>query len=260
MRSTTKLAAATLCALALCLGAALAGDGEDPVRKKVRDCSVTVCFKNDKGRWEGWGSGTLFQDKKGDSWVLTAAHVIGDPSLDVAVAQVTPHFEKDATADGAEADVVRFDLKRDWALLRVRGRYKGKASPLDGDPPGRDARLLHCGSYNGRLHHSVSDCVVQWVGERKECGQRWDRFAGVIYKGSSGGGVFNQKGEWVGMLTHAESIADGGRGSNVGYYLPVREARRWLQQQGALFVFDHGLPIPKDEELMPVPPMPPAKD
>ena len=233
---------------ALAAFVSLAHAGED-LGSKLQAVSVTIRSH------DGEGSGVCV-NRGGETFILTAGHVVADNRhverlLDSAKgATITlPKFDpllvtKELLEDGRsigkltiEAEVVAYssaDHGQDLALLhlRKRGLIKDSATFAPaGAPPGIGTPLNHVGSLLGQQgSNSFTTGVYSQIG-RVLHNRVFDQTTCAAFPGSSGGGVFDGKGQYVGMIVR-------GAGETFNLIVPVRRIREWATEQNLPFLFD----------------------
>ncbi len=261
--------------IALLLVAASAASvfaGNPAVVSKLQDVSVTI--KSGGGQ----GSGTIFNRKVGDdvvSYVWTAAHVVdnlrkvrsvvinGSPKVVVEFddAQIVQEFKQDGRRIGElkmEARVVRYsdaDQGEDLALLQIRKKnfvpydtstrfYLKEEIPQIGTP------LCHVGSLLGQVGaNSYTEGVVSQIGRVLDLGANgvvFDQTTVTAFPGSSGGGVFDTGGTYVGMLVR-------GAGEQFNLIVPVRRMKAWSKTAKVEWALDEKIPMPTEAELKKLP-------
>ena len=213
----------------------------------------------------GTGSGVVFV--RGDRcFVLTAGHVVA--SLRHVVTRLDKREGRERKEErfddasivqvlyqeGRKVGKVEFDAKviaysdaedgEDLALLEIRKRAfvtRGARFAKDTKPLAIGTRIYHCGSLQGELgSNSLTDGIISRVG-RVFKNKVYDQTNATAFPGSSGGGVFTEDGEYVGMITR-------GAGETFNLFIPARRIKSWLEKEGLLWVVDPSLPIPKESE------------
>jgi S1-C subfamily serine protease len=212
---------------------------------------------------EAHGSGVVVL--RGDkAFIWTADHVIRGlrherTAKDAATGRPVAWVEyapAEVYPDGAEtplrAEVVRCSDAEDLALLRVVGPHPFRASAefVAGDaPPEVGSMARHVGSFLGPPgRSSYSEGVVSAV-DRTAFGDRpVDQVDCVILPGSSGGGVYDERGRCLGL---ADMIAVGGGvwQENFGLIVPARRMRAWAVRAGVAFAVDPAAAVPDLADL-----------
>lgn len=127
--------------------------------------------------------------------VLTAAHCV---SAQVERVWVKPYTTRHAA--GFEAHIERFDLTHDLALLRVRG-YKTGIYAKKALSVRLGEAVISVGS-PFRFEYLLSEGIVSKLGwKTKDFESSYIVHTGMINPGSSGGGLFNSKGDLIGVNT-----------------------------------------------------------
>jgi serine protease Do len=226
----------------------LAHAGED-LGAKLQAVSFTIRSH------DGEGSGVCV-NRGGETFILTAGHVVADnrhvehlldsaKGATITVPKFDPLFvTKELVEDGRsigkltiEAEVVAYssaDHGQDLALLhlRKRGLIKDSATFAPaGKPPGIGTPLSHVGSLLGQQgSNSFTTGVYSQIG-RVLHNRVFDQTTCAAFPGSSGGGVFDGKGQYVGMIVR-------GAGETFNLIVPVRRIREWAVEQNLPFLFD----------------------
>jgi hypothetical protein len=230
----------------------------------LQDISVTI------RSGYGEGSGVSF-NRDGITLIWTAAHVIDDlrstrsvidpktgtrrTVVDFKDAKIIKQLVENGRQVGRiemDAEVIRYsnaDDGQDLALLRVRKSdfiessavfYAGKEIPAIG------TRLLHVGSLLGQMgSNSMTDGIMSQHG--RVIGKRtYDQTTVTAFPGSSGGGVYLEDGQYVGMLVR-------GAGEGFNLIVPIRRLRKWANDAGILWAIDQNVKMPSEEELKKLP-------
>jgi serine protease Do len=132
-----------------------------------------------------------------------------------------------------KAKVVAFSTNYDCAVLLVRSSAvkspKVKFPPAGYIPAPGDA-ITHVGSPLGvELTGSVLTGTISAIGRVIER-QPFDQSSVLAYPGCSGGGVFNVRGEWIGMVARAA-------GPGLNLVIPIRVVREWADTEDLGFLF-----------------------
>ncbi|MCC6337465.1 MAG: trypsin-like peptidase domain-containing protein [Myxococcales bacterium] len=172
----------------------------------------------------GTGSGVLLHK---DGFVVTAAHVVED-------AEVIEVQWKDGSSTGAT--VVTLSRSEDVALLKVDDVPKSAQVVTLGDSDGLKAgqRVFAVGAPMG-LEHTLTSGVVSALRTNPERGfapRKLIQTDVPINQGNSGGPLFNEAGEVVGIASFILSTSGGSMG--LGFAVPSNTVRRRL--------FEHALP------------------
>jgi serine protease Do len=177
----------------------------------------------------GKGSGTLMV-YDGDVYCWTASHVVRD-SEEVTVKQSIYQVHGLAGFVHVQAKVVARSDEYDLALLKLEPPVYHPDSELRfaSHAPKVGGKLIHIGCLHGEPgYNSYSEGHVSYLNRPSPPGIRatvLDQTTVMAYPGSSGGGVYNEHGEYVGML-----VAGAGPGWNL--MVPVRAIRQWCKEEG----------------------------
>jgi S1-C subfamily serine protease len=201
------------------------------VAERIASWSVTVVTDS------GEGSGVLIQHG-GKQYALTAAHVImaedGTASKQVELVRFlgptgSMRFEAKLLASSHP------DTGHDLALLEVEGAF----SLPHGGPvfvPGRPMfglDVLHVGSYRGQMFPN-SFATGSIAGLDRQLGDlphRFDQVSAPAYPGSSGGGVYDREGRYLGQLQR-------GGDSTLHFIAPSRRVLAWAAEVGFAHLFN----------------------
>jgi serine protease Do len=174
----------------------------------------------------GTGSGVVVHK---DGFVVTAAHVVED-------AEVIEVQWKDGFT--AMAQVVTMSRTEDIALIKTDGVPKGLAVATLGDSdalvPGR--RVFAVGAPMG-LEHTLTAGVVSALRSNPEKGfgpRKLVQTDVAINQGNSGGPLFTEAGEVVGIASFILSTTGGSMG--LGFVVPSNTVRRRLFEQALPYV------------------------
>ena len=169
----------------------------------IRAASVSIEI-NEKFQ----GSGTLIE-KDGEMYCLTAAHVIDENCKSI---RITQHGKNPITI---YASLHKIDREKDYAILKVGTGVFTSKMKFHKDKQELDTPIVHCGSMVG-MHHTTTRGTLVGV-DRKFA--RWkcvDQLDITAYYGSSGGGVFDHNGNYIGMIV-------GGVNPGIVFMVPSRE-------------------------------------
>jgi len=150
-----------------------------------------------------------------DGFILTNSHVVGGQKT-VTVKMI----EENKVYSNVE--VVKDNTIRDMALLKIK--EAGSFSPVvlgDSDQVQIGERVVVIGNPLGVLENTVSDGLVSAV--RDSNGTKMLQISAPISHGSSGGAMFNARGEVVGITT---SGAD--EGQNLNFAVAINYAKEEL--------------------------------
>lgn len=186
----------------------------------IRAVSVSLTVD---GRFAG--SGTVFE-RAGETIVVTAAHILTD-GAPIRVTQPGADNGNPGTLS-LVAEVVTVDEARDLAILSVgagvfqiharmpcRCGKTCRCDPCRCRPP-LDTPIIHCGSMSAQHQTVTRGYVVGFDRQRFRDGQKLDQADLTAWCGSSGGGVFDTAGNYIGMVTRGENHG------HITYYVPVR--------------------------------------
>ena len=166
----------------------------------------------------GAGSGVIFSE---DGYILTNAHVILDSNMQNPADTVTVRL-----TDGTEypAEIRAYDTDEDIAVLKIEAEGLHAARAGDSDKLVVGEELVIVGNPLGELGGSVSNGIVSATEREIQVGgvkMHLIQTNAAVNPGNSGGGMFNLRGELVGIV-NAKSSGTGIEG--IGFAIPVNEA------------------------------------
>ena len=217
-------------ALALVLCISFTSDvraDEREVRGKIREQSWTVVVRNPSGQFQAKGSCTVFADSKGQTWALSCCHVIAsaieDQTQSVSISKpVVEDFFRVGVTE-YKAEIVKACSDDDLVLMKIQKAGIGKPMAWGSVKPlPLDTVVLHCGTFFGVYDQRISKGTIQ--------GHNWQMRSGsvycdagdfIIHPGSSGGGVFTETGELVGVCAWKHS-------DDCSFFVPMRTVTKFL--------------------------------
>ncbi|HEU4742870.1 MAG TPA: serine protease [Meiothermus sp.] len=210
----------------------LLGAQAQTLSKEVREriIAATVLITYPLGNGLSIGSGTLISP---DGYILTNYHVIGDIDSRTTAPKITVgtiRFVDQPPELKYLAEVVAADPNLDLAVIRitrlVNGQPAGKLN-LPAVPIGDSNQLLvgdpiYVFGFQGTGGYTLTfsrGAVGGFTGEDKETGgKQWIKHDAQTGPGNSGGGVFNQDGELIGV--HSAGVS-GEHNSRTAFMRPI---------------------------------------
>ena len=180
------------------------------------------------------GVGTGFVISHGGK-IATNMHVLFDVEGPLGVAKKV----EVVLLDGTRRDVVRVisaDPKRDLAVVQI-GDVKDKLAPLhlgNSDEVSAGDRVIAIGNPLGVLDYTVSDGLISSV-RPVTPDLTMLQISAPISQGSSGGPLFNNFGEVIGIAT-----AISREGQNLNFAIPINYLRPMLLKSGGLSLAELG--------------------
>lgn len=243
----------------MCLSLLSANAGAPEVTDLLDEVSVTIRSNN------GEGSGVV-KVRDGVCYIITAGHVVAgnrhtrqaifnghtEMVIEYDDVKVIKHYIEDGRDVGTAvcmAEIIAYSSSvygDDVAVLRVRRTnftstsvkfYTGKIIPSAGSP------LYHVGSLQGDFgSNSLTTGVLAKTGRLLK-GKVFDQTTVTALPGSSGGGVFLQNGEYIGMLVR-------GGDATFNFITPIRRLKTWAKAANLEFLFDDTKPVTPDEKIV----------
>ena len=165
----------------------------------------------------GAGSGVILSE---DGRILTCAHVV-DGATSITV-QLSDDTEYPATVIGS-------DSSSDVAVLKIDATGLTPATIGDSNALAVGETVVAVGNPMGTLSGSVTDGIVSAVNRAVEVeGNEMNLIQtdAAISPGNSGGGLFNGKGELIGIVNASGSTttSSGAVSQNLGFAIPISDA------------------------------------
>lgn len=256
--------------------------GEAKSRKEVADHlqNISVTIKAEARYSKSEGSGVLVnREIEGEkiTFVWTAGHVIDNlrtirevvdskgntrKLVEFSDARIVKELVEGGRRVGEikmDASVIKYsdaENGHDLALLMVRARDYGKDSAKFLNKKGDEkivpigTRLYHVGSLLGQVgSNSMTTGIVSQVGRVLgdiARGAEFDQTTVTAFPGSSGGGVFLENGEYVGMIVR-------GAGEGFNFMVPIRRMEKWAEENGILWALDASAESPTLDEIKKIP-------
>ena len=166
----------------------------------------------------GAGSGVIISE---DGYIITNAHVITGESSGEAADSILVRL---TSGEEYDAEVVAFDSDEDIAVIKINATGLTPARCGDSDKLTVGEELIVVGNPLGELGGSVSNGIVSAT-EREitmdGVTMHLIQTNAAVNPGNSGGGMFNMKGQLVGIV-NAKSSGSGIEG--LGFAIPVNQA------------------------------------
>jgi serine protease Do len=171
---------------------------------------------------EGAGSGVILSE---DGVIVTNNHVVGGASRITVTTKA---------GDSYEATLVGTDSKTDIAVLRVEANNLTPAIMGDSDSLTVGEYAMAIGNPLGQLGGTVTDGIISALsrdvtisGETMTLLQT----NAAINPGNSGGGLFNEKGELVGIVNAKSSSKDSSTTiEGLGFAIPINTVKKSVQE------------------------------
>jgi hypothetical protein len=214
--------------------ATLAGD----IYRKSSPAVVLIETLNEKHEVTAAGSGFLVSS---DGKILTNYHVVTHTK------EATVRLANKDAYDSV--DVLDIDKRKDIALIKIKALdlpflVVGKSNTVDiGD------QVFSLSTPLGLLQNTLSDGIVSGI--RAGDGYRYFQVTAPISHGSSGGPIFNSRGEVIGIA--AITISEG---QNLNFAIPIDYAKGMLaspSQPKSLAAIYEPEPEPESDKKQPVP-------
>jgi S1-C subfamily serine protease len=187
--------------------------------------SVRLCVEDAKGR--SYGTGTVIDARDGDALIVTCGHLFresrGQGPIAVDLFEATPQGIR--SAGHTTGRVISYDLERDVALVAIQpGRPLAVAplGPLRANSQ-RGDRVVTIGCNNGQDPTMLSTRITAI--DRYQGAPNIEA-GGAPVEGRSGGGLFNERGELIGVCYAADYEG------NEGLYAAIEAVHDELDRRG----------------------------
>lgn len=199
----------------------------------IDDCAQSiVMIEVSTPLGEGAGSGVIISE---DGYILTNQHVVDSADK----IKITTQDEK-----SFDVEVIEENARKDLALVKVKNAKDEEFIPATlGNPQntkiGDTAIVL--GNPLG-LGISASQGIISATGRTVDSQMEYFQIDAAVNPGNSGGGLFNIKGELIGIVNMklGGELIDG-----IGFAIPLDEATKYLEKANADI---SGLTKEEDEE------------
>lgn len=249
MRLIAKLAIASIVSLSL----ASVAFAEWPLKEMNEQIDQTNVLLNDNC------SGTLIDSENG--YVLTAQHCIEDQfeiierdniNSDGVVKKEKVRIAKPGTfsylnfKDANEVSrsvyvykIVQSDKAKDLALVKTEAKLQNKQAKLGCKEPIRGEKVFAVGNPYAVLYSSVTDGIVSSTNRNypmiritDQGNNRLIQSSAIIAGGSSGGALYNDSGELIGVNVR-------GGASGIALAVPLEDIRSALRREGLDKLWSH---------------------
>jgi S1-C subfamily serine protease len=196
----------------------------------ILNASVRLRVEDAKGH--AYGTGTIIDARQGEALVITCGHLFrenkGQGPVSVEMFEATPAGLR--TVDKVPGQVISYDLERDVALVAIRpgrevtvARVAAPQTAID-----RGDRVINVGCSNGQDPTALASRITSL---NRYQGPPNIQASGAPVEGRSGGGLFNQKGELIGVCFAADHEG------NEGLYAALKAIQDELAARGLSDVF-----------------------
>lgn len=194
------------------------------VAEMVRDSVVEIVTEfNNQSMWyqyvtQGAGSGVIISE---DGYIITNAHVITNESTGSVADNIVVRLT-DATEYSAQ--IIAYDADADIAILKIEAKGLTPAQCGNSDQLAVGEELVVVGNPLGELGGTVTNGIVSATQREIQMGgvtMSLIQTNAAVNPGNSGGGMFNMKGQLVGIV-NAKSSGSGIEG--LGFAIPINYA------------------------------------
>ena len=200
------------------------------VAEMVKDSVVEIVTEfNNQSMWyqyvtQGAGSGVIIS---ADGYVITNAHVITNESTGAVADNIVVRLT-DATE--YKAETIAYDADSDIAILKIEASGLTPAQCGNSDNLAVGEELVVVGNPLGELGGTVTNGIVSATQREIQMGgvtMSLIQTNAAVNPGNSGGGMFNMKGQLIGIV-NAKSSGTGIEG--LGFAIPINYALEISEQ------------------------------
>jgi S1-C subfamily serine protease len=189
--------------------------------------AATVRLRVDEDQSHAYGTGTIIDSRSGQALVITCGHLFRETQGKgpVTVELFEPVAGGVRAAGQVRAQVISYNLERDIALVGIWPSRPVEVAPLapKDSTLGRGDRVVSIGCSNGNDPTPLATRITQL--DRYQ-GPANIEAQGAPVEGRSGGGLFNAKGELIGVCFAADYQG------NEGLYAALDAIHDELTEQG----------------------------
>lgn len=218
MRTVLRFIAAACCAHSAGAGYAQVLTGEE-IYARCSMAIVQVGVQDDLGRVRSGGSGIVLLDS---AWLVTNYHIFEGGGYLVA--------EKDGSPIDITGGIIRADSERDVLILRINTAVSPelwarmpRIQLVRYNELKRGQRVYAIGNPAG-LETTITDGLLSGLRTAEDTAFKLVQISAPISPGSSGGGVFDDRGRLIAMSTF---IIRPRAAQNLNFALPVDEIVDW---------------------------------
>lgn len=160
---------------------------------------------------QGSGSGVILTE---DGYIVTCLHVINGADKIIVILNDDRSFE---------ATVVGYDTRNDIAIIKIEATGLTAAALGDSDTATVGEEVLAIGNPLGELRGTATDGIISAVNRNVEVEgtpMTLLQTNAAISPGNSGGGLFNARGELIGIV-NAKTVTDSAEG--LGFAIPISD-------------------------------------
>lgn len=193
----------------------------EKVYEKVNDAVVRIYSTDFSGETQSQGSGIIL---KGHKWLITNEHVLGSGNILYAehhnkFFSLTRVLLKDDLHDVLVIEI------NDDSLAKFDTRVPSiKPGNSDNLRPGQ--RIYAIASPLG-YENSISEGLISGIRKSGETDEDWIQFTAPVSPGSSGGGLFDTKGNLVGIIR----LQTSGNAQNLNFAIPINRIFKLVEDQ-----------------------------
>lgn len=217
--------------------------------------AASVRLRVDDAKGHSYGTGTIIDARQGEALVITCGHLFresqGKGPVTVELFEAEPQGTR--VVDQVPGQVISYDLERDLSLLSIRPGRPVSVAPIA--PPraviDRGDRVASVGCSNGKDPSVIETRITSL--DRYQ-GPPNIEASGAPVEGRSGGGLFNDKGQLVGVCFAADYEG------NEGLYAALESIHGELDRLGMKVIYSQtGSAVNNGEAAVPATPPAPME-
>lgn len=193
-------------------------DRIQPSRSNQRPMAASVRIRVQSAGGTNYGSGTIISSQTGRTLILTCGHIVRKLS---SQAVIEVDFFAEQGPETFVAELVEADQQADLGVIKIQTADPLPIAPIARTAVAKGETVMSIGCGGGEdptLQSLQVTALNRYLGpDNVEC-------TGVPVQGRSGGGLFNQRGEVVGVCIAADPK------DKRGLYCGLQPVREFLQQ------------------------------
>lgn len=209
----------------------------EPANLEQQLMAASVRLRIDDGDGHSVGSGTIIDSRQGEALVLTCGHVFRDSK---GKGPITVDLFWPKKIEDVPAQLIAYDLELDLGLISFRPPVPvtvAKVAP-SGFTVQESDKVISVGCNHGADPTMIRSHVLSL---NKFLGPANLQVAGQPVQGRSGGGLFSEDGQVIGVCNAADPA------DNQGLYAALPSVHRQLDKVFLTEIYNHGQPLPKTD-------------
>ena len=195
--------------------------------------SVVILFRIENGEWVGSGTG-FYCDNEGS--IITNKHVVeGSNEMWIMDPDFKGDFSRTTVNDYYKATIEYIDSDYDFALLRtdIKGKPVIIGNSRDLIPGNEIVTLSNPQGFNYSLSTGIVSALRDWDKDHPIGYGEYIQITATIAHGSSGGPLFNKKGEVIGVTSGGAGGLGQATGAELNWALAIDQLKPAFESRTA---------------------------